>query len=72
MDKRRRWAVIRGRLLFIIGIASLLVAMFTPTQIPEGLAPLVIVFGVGLVALSIPFRVWRNLPTWLRNEDSWL
>ena len=56
MDKRKRWAVIRGRLLIVVGAASLLVAMFMPTQIPEGLAPLVIVFGVGLIALSIPLE----------------
>ena len=72
MDKRSQWLVFRGRLLVIVGVASLLVAMFLPSQIPEPLAPLVVVFGVGFIALAIPWRIWKNLPSWFYREDTWL
>ncbi|MBT4529745.1 MAG: hypothetical protein HOC27_00935 [Phycisphaerae bacterium] len=72
MDKYKRWTVIRGRMLIIVGVASLLVAMFMPDQIPAGLAPLVVVFGVGFIALSIPWRVWNKLPAWFHRDDTWL
>jgi hypothetical protein len=72
MDKRSQWLVFRGRLLVIVGVASLLVAMFLPSQIPEPLAPLVVVFGVGFIALAIPWRIWKNLPSWFHREDTWL
>ncbi len=72
MDKRSRWLAFRGRLLIIVGIAALLVAMFLPNQIPGPLAPLVVVFGVGFIALAVPWRVWRKLPSWFRREDTWL
>jgi hypothetical protein len=71
MDKRSQWLVFRGRLLVIVGVASLLVAMFLPSQIPEPLAPLVVVFGVGFIALAIPWRIWKNLPSWFHREDTW-
>ena len=48
-----------------------LVAMFLPDQIPAQLAPLVVVFGVGFIALAVPWRIWRNLPAWFRREDTW-
>ncbi|HIA71817.1 MAG TPA: hypothetical protein EYO01_03830 [Phycisphaerales bacterium] len=72
MDKRSQWIVFRGRLLVIVGVASLLVAMFLPEQIPEPLSPLVIVFGVGFIALAVPWRIWKNVPTWFHRDDTWL
>jgi hypothetical protein len=72
MDKRSQWLVFRGRLLVIVGVASLLIAMFLPSQIPEPLAPLVVVFGVGFIALAIPWRIWKKLPSWFHREDTWL
>ena len=72
MDKRSRWPAFRGRLLIFVGVTALLVAMFLPHQIPEPLAPLIIVFGVGFIALAIPRRVWRKLPEWFRGDDTWL
>ena len=72
MDKQKRWIVFRGRLLIIVGVASLLVAMFLPDKVPSGLEPLVVVFGVGFIALAIPWKVWRNLPRWFRRDDTWL
>jgi hypothetical protein len=72
MDKRKRWLAFRGRLFIIVGVAALLVAMFLPDQIPAQLAPLVVVFGVGFIALAVPWRIWRNLPAWFRREDTWL
>ncbi len=72
MDKRKRWLAFRGRLLIIVGVTALLVAMFLPDQIPEPLAPLVVVLGVGFIALAIPWRIWRNLPSWFHRDDTWL
>jgi hypothetical protein len=72
MDKRSQWIVFRGRLLVIVGVTSLLVAMFLPEQIPAALGPLVIVFGVGFIALAVPWRIWKNVPTWFHRDDTWL
>ena len=72
MDKRKRWAIIRGRVFMLLGIASLLIAMFATNQIPAGLSPLLVVFGVGFIALAIPYRVWKNMPTWFNRDDTWL
>ena len=72
MDKRKRWLAFRGRFLIIVGVTSLLVAMFLPDQIPAQLAPIVVVFGVGFIALAIPWRIWRNLPAWFHRDDTWL
>jgi uncharacterized membrane-anchored protein len=72
MDKRKRWLVFRGRLFIIVGVAAILAAAFLPSQIPDGLYPLVIVFGIGLIALAVPFRVLRNLPVWFKRDDTWL
>ena len=71
MDKRKRWLAFRGRLFIIVGVAALLVAMFLPDQIPAQLAPLVVVFGVGFIALAVPWRIWRSLPAWFRSDDMW-
>ena len=72
MDKRSQWLVFRGRLLVVVGVASLVVAMFLPEQIPASLGPLVIVFGVGFIALAVPWRIWKNIPTWFHRDDTWL
>ncbi|MDP7004905.1 MAG: hypothetical protein QF718_01670 [Phycisphaerales bacterium] len=72
MDRRKRWLVFRGRLLVIVGVTSLLVAMFLPHQVPESLAPLLVVFGVGFIFLAVPWRVWRNLPSWFNRDDTWM
>ncbi len=72
MDKRKRWLAFRGRLFVIVGITALLVSMFLPDQIPEPLSPLVIVFGVGFIVLSIPWRIWQNLPSWFLRDDRWM
>ena len=72
MEKRKRWLVIRGRLLITVGVISLLTAMFLSHLIPEPLAPLIVVFGVGLIALAVPWRIWRNLPSWFHRDDTWL
>jgi len=72
MEKRKRWVVFRGRLCIIVGVTAMLVAMFLPQQIPAGLSPLVVVFGVGFIALAIPTKVWRKLPEWFRREDTWM
>ena len=72
MEKRKRWLAIRGRLLITVGVTSLLTAMFLSHLIPEPLAPLIVVFGVGLIALAVPWRIWRNLPSWFHRDDTWL
>ena len=72
MDKRKRWLAFRGRLFVIVGITALLVSMFLPDQIPEPLSPLVIVFGVVFIVLSIPWRIWQNLPYWFLRDDRWM
>ena len=72
MEKRKRWLAFRGRLLITVGVISLLTAMFLSHLIPEPLAPLIVVFGVGLIALAVPWRIWRNLPSWFHRDDTWL
>ncbi len=72
MEKRKRWVAFRGRLFIIVGVTAMLIAMFLPNQIPGGLSPVVVVFGVGFIALAVPARVWRKLPEWFRREDTWL
>ncbi len=71
MDKRSRWPAFRGRLLIFVGIVALLVAMFLPHKIPSPLAPLIVVFGVGFVAIAIPWRIWKKIPEWFRRDDTW-
>jgi hypothetical protein len=72
MDKRKRWVAFRGRLFIIVGVASILAAMFLSNNIPEGFAPLVLVLGVGLITLAVPARIWRSFPEWFRRDDTWL
>jgi hypothetical protein len=72
MDKRRRWLAFRGRLFVIVGVTALLAAMFLPHKIPAALEPLIVVFGVGFVALAVPWRIWKGLPSWFRRDDTWL
>jgi hypothetical protein len=72
MIKSKRWRIIRGRVLMLLGIASLLIAMFNSGEIPTELTPIVVVFGVGFIALAIPFRVWKNMPSWFNRDDTWL
>ena len=71
-NKRKRWVVFRGRLFIIVGVIALLTAMFFFNNIPDGLSPLVVVFGVGMIALAVPSRTWRKLPTLFRRDDTWL
>lgn len=72
MDKRTRWAAFRGRLLILVGVIALTTAMFLSHQIPEPLAPLIVVFGVGFIMLAIPGRIWMKFPEWFRRDDTWL
>ena len=72
MDQRSRWQAFRGRLLMLVGVIALLTAMFLPHQIPEPLAPLVVVFGVGFILLAIPSRIWTKFPEWFHRDDTWL
>ncbi|MDP7004911.1 MAG: hypothetical protein QF718_01700 [Phycisphaerales bacterium] len=71
MDRRKQWMAFRGRLFIIVGVTALLVSMFLPNRIPEPLLPLIVVFGVGFVALAIPWRIWRKLPSLFHRDDSW-
>ena len=72
MDQRSRWQAFRGRLLMLVGVIALLTAMFLPHQIPEPLAPLIVVFGVGFILLAIPSRIWTKFPEWFHRDDTWL
>ncbi len=72
MDKRKRWPAFRGRILILVGVVCLLVAMFLPHQIPEPFAPLIVLFGVGFIALAVPWRIWKKLPEWFKRDDTWL
>ena len=72
MDQRSRWQAFRGRLLMLVGVIALLTAMFLPHQIPEPLAPLIVVFGVGFILLAIPSRIWTKFPEWFHRDDMWL
>ena len=72
MDKRSQWVIYRGRVYVVLGTLCLFVAIFIPNQIPEGLAALVVGFGVGFISLAIPRRVWKKFPQWFSRDDSWL
>ena len=72
MDTRNRWPAFRGRLFIFVGVISLLTAMFLPHQIPEPFSPLIVIFGVGFIALAVPWRILRKLPEWFRRDDTWL
>ena len=71
MDKRNRWRAFRGRLLIFLSIFSLLRAIFLADDYPQYL-PILVLFGVGFVAMAVPKRLWRKLLDWLRRDDSWL
>ena len=71
MDQRNRWIVYRGRILVVVGITSLISAMFLPESVPNSLSPLLVVFGVGFIAMAIPTRILKKLPEWFRNSDNW-
>jgi predicted membrane channel-forming protein YqfA (hemolysin III family) len=72
MDWRKRWVAFRGRVFIIVGLTAMIIAMFLYDKIPAGLSPLVVVFGVGMIALAVPSRFWRSLPSRFRREDTWL
>ena len=72
MDKRKRWIAFRGRVFIIVGVTAMLTAMFLTNKSSVVFTPLLVVFGVGFIALAVPWRVWRNLPEWFRRDDSWL
>ena len=72
MDKRSQWVAFRGRLLVVIGVASLIAAVFASDAIPEPLVPLVTLFGIAFILLAIPTRVWGKLPRWFHRDDTWL
>ena len=72
MDKRTSWTAFRGRTFAVIGIVSLCASMFFSEKIPEELEPMVVLFGVGFILLAVPRSAWVKLPTWFRNDDSWL
>ncbi|MDP6693513.1 MAG: hypothetical protein QF444_04225 [Phycisphaerales bacterium] len=71
MDKRNRWKAFRGRVLVLMGIFSLGSAIFLADNFPHYL-PILVLFGVGFIAMAVPKRVWRNLPSWFNRDDSWL
>jgi len=71
MDKRNRWIAFRGRLLVLMGVLSLGSAIFLADGFPQYL-PILVLFGVGFIAMAVPRRLWRQLPAWLRRDDSWL
>jgi len=72
MDKRKRLIAFRGRVFIIVGVTAMLTAMFHTNKSSVVFTPLLVVFGVGFIALAVPWRVWRNLPEWFRRDDSWL
>ena len=61
----------RGRVLVLVGIFSLGSAIFLADNFPQYL-PMLVLFGVGLIAMAVPKRVWKNVPAWFRRDDSWL
>jgi len=71
MDKRNRWMVFRGRVFVLMGIFSLGCAIFLADNFPQYL-PILVLFGVGFIAMGVPKRVWCKLPAWFRRDDSWL
>lgn len=72
MDKRGQWVAFRGRLLVIIGAASLITAVFASDAIPGSLTPLVTLFGIGFILMAIPTRIWGKIPKWFHRDDSWM
>ena len=71
MDKRNRLIAFRGRVFMLVGIFSLGCAIFLADNFPQYL-PILVLFGVGFVAMGVPKRVWCKLPAWFRRDDSWL
>ena len=71
MDQRNRWFAYRGRVLAIVGSASLLSAMFLPTDAIPSLTPFLVLFGVGFIAMALPIRILKKIPEWFKNNDSW-
>lgn len=71
MDKRNRWRAFRGRLLILMSIFSLGSAIFLADEYPQYI-PILVLFGVGFIAMAVPKRLWRKLPGWLRRDDSWM
>jgi len=64
--------VFRGKLLVIVGVAALIVVIFMPDQVPESLTPLVVLFGVGFIAMAVPPRLWKRVPDMFHRDDTWL
>ncbi|MBT4583756.1 MAG: hypothetical protein HOC93_01590 [Phycisphaerae bacterium] len=71
MDKRNRWLAFRGRVLVLMGLFSLGGAIFLADNFPQYL-PILVLFGVGFIAMAVPRRSWKKLPSWFRRDDSWL
>ena len=61
----------RGRVLVLMGIFSLSCAIFLADNFPQYL-PILVLFGVGFIAMAVPKRVWCKFPAWFRRDDSWL
>ena len=61
----------RGRVFVLMGIFSLGCAIFLADNFPQYL-PILVLFGVGFIAMGVPKRVWCKLPAWFRRDDSWL
>ena len=71
MDKRNRWLAFRGRVLVLMGLFSLGGAIFLADNFPQYL-PILVLFGVGFIAMAVPRRAWKKLPSWFHRDDSWL
>ena len=71
MDKRNRLIAFRGRVFMLVGIFSLGCAIFLADNFPQYL-PILVLFGVGFIAMAVPKRVWCKVPAWFRRDDSWL
>ena len=61
----------RGRVFMLVGIFSLGCAIFLADNFPQYL-PILVLFGVGFIAMAVPKRVWCKVPAWFRRDDSWL
>ena len=72
MDQRNQWFAYKGRILIVVGITSLLSAMFLPAEFPQALTPFLVVFGVGFILMAIPARILKKLPEWFTRDDSWM
>jgi hypothetical protein len=55
----------------LVGIFSLGCAIFLADNFPQYL-PILVLFGVGFIAMAVPKRVWCKVPAWFRRDDSWL